>query len=450
MIFLVFNSERALLREDRGRWMQVSVPKEFVNTDIVCGFYREDFLEWRKQKVTFFELGRFFNPYEVNEEDVKEFVELCIEHGILDPYSGRINTIGYARKKVLEALSPILSTEETPQENAGFYGGRTEFYRQKAEGHIVYYDINSAYGWAMSQPLPDRNRERVYRGLSYEDILELSEKFFILFSGEVYQDRDLPVCPVKLKIREEEVFYPRGKLSGVWTNYELSLLQPEEVLKIDTVWAYPYSSFSLREVVEDFYSQREKGLAHKVFYKWQIVLLYGMVGWKQKGFLKSRLIGAYITARTRKELYEKLLMAQEYGNLLYCDTDSFFLLASPENHKKLQELLPVRPGLGGWGIRKEVNSLEVYGFKRYVCRMDNEYFVAMSGERIDHIDEHGRFYRRNFYTGQILRVEISEQELSKRKLTEEGHTVPWSIEELHALAKQETQKTAKKARVKLR
>jgi len=423
MIFLVLDADRVYALVN-SHWQRVKLrPKTLISTDLVIGFYKEDFKEWTGLKrINFFDLKDYISPSD-GEETAKELVELLLEKGIIRE-DGRYSQVQMAKDILLRYAREFLSEETNPIEEEVFYGGRAEFYTLRAKGDLVYYDINSAYGWAMVQDLPARK----YGVLSYptvDDLIGLMEKNFVVFKGSVYEDSYTPVLPIKT---EEGVFYPVGQKSGYWTGYELLLLKDKADIYIEKAYIFPYRPSPLSDIVQDFYQKRNISKAHKAFYKKQIVLLYGLLSWKQKGFLKSRIAGACITSRTHYKLYTAMERAMEYGKVVYCDTDAFILLS--DKHESFQKTLDMGKDLGQWSIREKSTELEVLGYKRYLLKFAGKTKIVFSGERVDYVDEEGNFYRENHYTGELKKISFEFPQVPKRKILSDGNTIPYNMEEL--------------------
>ena len=75
--------------------------------------------------------------------------------------------------------------------------------------YVMYFDTNNLYGWAMSQPLPtgefDRLTEQEIAALDVTDVTDDNEKGYILevdlqYPTELHDLHDYPLVPEKMKI----------------------------------------------------------------------------------------------------------------------------------------------------------------------------------------------------------------------------------------------------------
>lgn len=434
MLFLIM-SPSEIYAYTAGRFEKIKKFDPCFN-DLVCGFYREDFVRWYGKKVNFFDLAPYFSP----EEDIQtlqEFIELCLEKGLISE-NGKTNKIAYARGLLYSTFDWLSKDDPEVWEDQSFYGGRTEYYTTRARGNIIYYDINSAYAFALCQPLPVRESSKHYRyfPLSGLDRIKsiLEDGKHVLCRAEVYVEDWLPPIPYRVKGKDyDQTFFPVGTLEGWFHAEDLLGLEWCDRWKIKV---HEYIAFEkrvhegLRELVLSLYEERKgASRARKVFLKHTLVQLYGLIGWKQKGFPKNRLVGGYVTAFVRYYHYSAMRRAEKYGRLLYCDTDSFFLESN--NHVKVQTELGLGKRLGQWGIRKQVKELQVLGYKRYVIKgSDGQSEIIFSGDRVDKVDDQGRLYKINPYTGRLDPVTANPQEVPKRRILEDGSTYPWILEEL--------------------
>lgn len=437
MLFLVIPPDRVYARVE-GSWRKQKKNIKRLSLspqDVVCGFYRQDFQEFYGKRVNFFELGSYFSPDE-DESTLFEFLELCLQEGILSSDSGYVDRIAYSYRLLQENCSDMLFREDPePWEELSYHGGRTEIYVGYARGEITYYDINSAYAYAMTQPLPQRKTLREYPVRTLRDILRLHEEgLYVLCYARVYLQDYFPPLPVKVKNgSEERTFYPVGFLEGWWSGYDLAGLEwcksfhffPEKTLIFER-----REHERLKGLILSLYSERKstRSKARKVFLKHAMVQLYGLIGWRQKGFPRNRLVGGFISSFVRGIHYRGMRLADRVGRVLYCDTDSFFVEG---NQEKVRSLLPMGEGLGQWGIRKELTEFDALGFKRYlITDTSGKKWVIFSGDRVRHVDEEGRLYWVNPYDGSVRMINHNPQELPPRKTLADQTTYPWSMEEL--------------------
>lgn len=97
-----------------------------------------------------------------------------------------------------------------------YYGGRVEIFRRKCEG-LKYYDINSAYPYAMLSPMPV-GRLVEYHGAP-PDWLAKGRIGFARASVHVPPETYLPVLPYRAD--SGRLIFPVGDFDGVWTSAEL-------------------------------------------------------------------------------------------------------------------------------------------------------------------------------------------------------------------------------------
>lgn len=121
----------------------------------------------------------------------------------------------------------------------GYYGGRTEVFRTRAEsGHS--YDIHSSYPAALAVvALPEgegKTRDAVHAAHDFESGLEG------IFCADVRVDRHTDIPPLPHRV-EERLLYPVGPIdSGTWTGLTLRHAL-EHGAKIERMhWAYTYAS----------------------------------------------------------------------------------------------------------------------------------------------------------------------------------------------------------------
>ena len=108
----------------------------------------------------------------------------------------------------------MLRSDEWRWLRSSYYGGRIELYQPGWQGEATEYDLRSAYGWALSQPLPDwklyvTRRPLVRQPAWYEVTVELP-------------DAAVGVLPVRDPFNEARLHYPSGQpVRGVWTREDL-------------------------------------------------------------------------------------------------------------------------------------------------------------------------------------------------------------------------------------
>lgn len=382
-------------------------------------------------------------------EDAVSFIELLIETGIFKKEGGewRIDSLSYSLKLLKEInkrdnLLRIEKDEDIPHINESYYGGRTEEYRTGLiEGLIVNYDINSAYAYVMTEKCPDVLTEKEYKGFNVEDLVD--EDVYLILNADVYVNENTyaPPLPVKIDVKtnnqtEDRTYFPVGKFTGWWSGYDLYLaIKKGADIKVKKGYIYKKKTYPfLSSTVEYMYSQRKKlkGI-YKDFLKSQLVRLYGLIARNEDWVERNRLIGSYITSKTRFILYS--LIEKLEKNMLYVDTDSVVAVYKDEEERKKKEKeIELSDRLGAFSIRDEYKKIKIYGGKRYIYipKGEEAWRVKFSGLRVveGYIDvEEDVVLITKPFTKEKDIVYLSNI-TPKRKRTKEGKTIPFSIDEL--------------------
>lgn len=307
-------------------------------------------------------------------------------------YSGESFDMGYPESK-----PGMLQADEFCE--GAYYGGRCEVGKHHADVPLYYYDIASAYPWAMRQKLPfyfqgfepgakweDREElEKILKGYGVSDAYVSIPKGTFPF----------PLLPVR---KDDKVVFAEGKFRGRWTNAELWELYKrgkDRGVRIDvTAWAKFTGVSFARPFVDKFYALRKQAKdtgddAQSMIYKILLNACYGKLAqqleqssfvygdayeWlceaaSEDGRLKpcptpgvSEIVeqtqgpfrhvaaGAYVTALARIRLYEGIETALKQGaTLYYCDTDSIVIDRKIPQWGKSTEL-------GSWELEAEFHS----------------------------------------------------------------------------------------------
>ena len=134
-----------------------------------------------------------------------------------------------------------------------YYGGRVEIFKEEQED-LHYYDINSAYPFAMLKPMPT-GRLIEWEG---EPAAWLSKTRigFARANVDVPLDTYVPVLPYRNK--EGRLIFPVGKFSGTWTAIELeaAIKQGAKVEWLESKWIDAAPCFG--EYVNKLYEYRNK------------------------------------------------------------------------------------------------------------------------------------------------------------------------------------------------
>ena len=239
-----------------------------------------------------------------------------------------------------------------------YYGGRVEIFREEVKG-LHYYDINSAYPFAMKKDMP------IGKLIEWEGEPAswlLNRIGFAKANVEVPEDTYLPILPYRCD--KGRLIFPVGKFSGTWTAIELfaAIEQGAKVEWLESKWIDAGPIFS--DYVDKLYSFRDKsrkGYDESLAYVAKIMLnsLYGKFATNTlrekiifvspeddppEGAMPSNpedpecpifmieeeidapyiapQIAAHITALARLQLHGFMTEGHEKGVLAYCDTDS--------------------------------------------------------------------------------------------------------------------------------
>lgn len=275
-----------------------------------------------------------------------------------------------------------------------YYGGRCEVFRRGcADGPLYYYDIASAYPWAMRQALPlyfqgfepgaKWGEPELEKILSHHGV---SDAYVHIPEGTF----EIPPLPVRSK--QGKVVFAEGKFHGRWTNAELLALYKrgkDKGVRIDvTCWAKFTGHHFARPFVDRFYALRKEAKetgdeGQSMIYKILLNSCYGKLAQQleqscyvfgeayeflrqaaaEDGNLRpspmpgvSEIVeetpgpfrhvaaGAYVTALARLKLLEGMETALRNGaRIYYCDTDSIVI------DKKIRH----------WGKSKDLGSWEM-------------------------------------------------------------------------------------------
>lgn len=360
-----------------------------------------------------------------------------------------------------------------------YYGGRVEIFRKSGVG-LHYYDINSAYPYAMRQNMPVGELLEVRHNKPHQALIDTHIGF--CWARVEVPPMNVPVLPVK---HDGKLVFPVGRLQGYWSMVEL--LRAEElgcVVHWDRTLLIEGEP-ALRSYVDHLYQFRDKekpgydeGLA--ITCKLLMNSLYGKFGtktekekivmlepgdpiprgrpadpsdpdcavWYVEEEIKASYIipqiAAHITALARLQLHSILLEADKRGGLYYCDTDSiittedlFHLCGSAlgglkdegEGNTYTGEFLQPKLYCLDGELRPET-KLATKGFSK-LSRED--YLRVKAGEaiRIENLEKIGSMAKKQFSSGPMMRV-IHKQMRSndeKRLHLQNGFTCPIYLEQ---------------------
>lgn len=223
------------------------------------------------------------------------------------------------------------------------YGGRVEIFKPINSEQVAYCDINSLYPFVMTKEFPGE----------LENTGTELKKFGIAQVTLDIPEREIMVLPWRSP--EGKIFYPFGKITGVWTIAEIRAAEKRgaKILAVHDALSTDESISPYRDYVTRIYLRRKasKSKVEKNFYKLLMNTLYGRTGTQgiisRTVELTERTMGkgiefgrrtlidyamplpeevnwshsAYITAYGRLELL-KYLEKIGADKLIYCDTDS--------------------------------------------------------------------------------------------------------------------------------
>lgn len=224
-----------------------------------------------------------------------------------------------------------------------YHGGRVEVFKRQSS-HLQCYDVNSMYPYVMCEELP----------VQYvAESRTLKENYYGFVDAEIdVPETYIPVLP----LRQEKLFFPVGKLRGVWSNEEL-IVAENFGCKIQKIHKAMYFRTApiLREFVSKLYRlKKEAEEPTRTIAKYLLNSFYGKFGqspdkkvyvtekdapngsWpiirpdgKPSGFAyyERRSNAAYllphissaVTSKARLHLFSRM-----NANIYYCDTDSVF------------------------------------------------------------------------------------------------------------------------------
>lgn len=296
-------------------------------------------------------------------------------------------TIGSLAVKVWKFLGGESWFCDSAAAKLAYYGGRVELFRTSAIGPISYLDVNSLYPWAMTQAFP--------RALGAQKDLDCEGIALV----ELDVPKDSFIAPLPVKRDDGSIYYPVGKLKGVWTTHEIrtAIAAGTKVKRVFEVQGSQETDYPYRDFIHEFYHRRQqaKTPGEKTFYKLFLNNLYGqqaMSGiisrsilrdsdstlvfgdgqpYGNKLLVKTRmplpdhvnyLHASYVTSYARSKLYNALVAVPK-DDLVYCDTDSVIHRGDP--------LLPISGELGQFKLEKTWQACQTFGPKCY--RGDDEW-----------------------------------------------------------------------------
>lgn len=364
------------------------------SASIACNFIRSgDTIEWK----------RFFDPktnYQLYSGETFERMEAMSEPG-------------------------MLQADEFCE--SAYYGGRCEVFRRgQAAGPLYYYDIASAYPWAMTRPLP-LYFQGFQTGAKWNETADLEKilKHCGVSDAYVYIPKGtFRIPPLPVRSPDGKVVFAEGRFHGRWTNAELWALYKRGRDKGVTIsiscWAKFTAKAFAKSFVEKFYTLRKAAKeqgdeAESLILKILLNSCYGKLAQQleQRSFVYgpawdfacsaaesagtlrasplpgvSEIVeesagpfrhvaaGAYVTALARLKLLEGMETAMRQGaRIYYCDTDSI-TIDKPIRHWGKSK------ALGSWELEHVFDEAEFLCPKVYRARMGKEWLLKAKGSNL--------------------------------------------------------------------
>ena len=298
--------------------------------------------------------------------------------------------LDYIRRHLEKPLYLPISEAFAP----GYFGGRVLLLQPEA-GAGFCVDVNSLYPWAMAQRLP-YDEPTTYPGpFTQAEARRLFRDSIGFASCRV---KIAPVAVPPLPVRgKNRTIYPVGTFDGLWTFADLASLGANDKVWIRRCWVFPKACAFLRETIEDLYARRKTttNVAEKAAIKILLNSTYGkfaehcektsltseetsdacpVVNEAGVWFLykehkttrpaaRSPAVASYITALARQRWHA--LFNQYQHKTIYLDTDSAYLLGTPEEYPDL----PIDDGLGNLKIESRFTEFrglapKVYGYRK--------------------------------------------------------------------------------------
>lgn len=264
------------------------------------------------------------------------------------------------------------------------FGGRVELFSRGGKGNIFYADVNSLYPAMMLKEFPDAS----------EPFTDLPE--FGVAEVELKIPKDY-VAPLPVRRADESIYYPLGKMRGVWTCAEIrnAVSNGAKVEKFFSAYGSNRGVAYYSDFVSHFYELRRKSKdeAKRTFYKLLMNNLYGQMAVKGEismslnldeqdeinGFCNGIPYGtkklcdvkmplqmhvnymhaAHVTSYGRIRLQDYLREIPE-KSLIYCDTDSVIFFNETD-----QLPFPISDKLGEMKLEAKSNACRTFGPKAY-------------------------------------------------------------------------------------
>ncbi len=309
--------------------------------------------------------------------------------------------------------------------NQSYYGGRTENFIIGHVDNAHIYDINSMYPAMMKKPIPLQRFMVMERNPGIKKIINSDVEGCAKIKG--VQKGFIPVLPV----RTEKVYFPVGKIEGVYNINEIRYAVETGYLDIQNInWAvYTDKFFNFERLINSLYGKRielkKSDDNRQIFYKLLLNSGYGKYAQKiiEKEYLQFTdvddfldyifenditdsknhqiftnmlriyinkendeptykkhsclSIASYITSYARIELHRSMQKLYKKGfEVYYCDTDSIFTDCKLKDFKKLFDVDKFK--LGYWDYEGEY-SLDIRACKYYKKQNLDENIIKIKG-----------------------------------------------------------------------
>jgi len=221
-----------------------------------------------------------------------------------------------------------------------FFGGRIEqAYQGAYRGNIYYYDINSAYPYALSQI-------ESFKEGSLKKVKEYIPNTYGIYKIVFFIKKSYKYYPIPLR-RWNKVIYPKWGISWI-TNFEYEKLSDNERKNIKILYGYIVEKNGINpinEVIPIIYKYRKE--INDEFLKKFLASMYGKVV-QNKGQSKvyNDFLGVLITGFVRAKIWEIIKDNQE---IISISTDSLFSLKPVK--------LPISENLGDFKERIYSNGI---------------------------------------------------------------------------------------------
>jgi hypothetical protein len=175
-----------------------------------------------------------------------------LDHGvdITTIYSTSTLSLKIFRTNFLEVNIPTIKGNVDNFIRKGYFGGGTDYYKAH-EFNLHYYDVNSLYPYAMSNPMPFEI-VKFYHNMRFIKL----ENFFGFCLAQIYCPKNIrPVLPYRY---EGKTIHPTGSWIGVYFSEELKAVQ-KLGYEITLIKGYEFTKLDLfSNYIKHFYSIKKK------------------------------------------------------------------------------------------------------------------------------------------------------------------------------------------------